>query len=359
MADILNQEEIDALLEAVEDEEISEALESEEEVFDRRQITLYDFNHPNRVSKEQLRLFRGIHDEMARSLASQISSVMRSIVEIQLHSVGPVTYGEFLMSLPSPTGLNVFSMKPLDGSGILEINPSIAFPMVDRLLCGTGEPYETTREFTDIELNLMDSILSIIMSALKEAWGPVIDLYPGIESKESNPNGIQIVAQNEIVVMAVMEIVIGRSSGMMNICYPLITLESILNKPGSRDFIPTETSAKKSRNKELKALVGGAKVTVNAFLGDAELSLSELLSLKQGDIVRLDRPADDTAVINADGRDRFIGKIGLRRFRKSIEVTELIVDEKDEVKKILQEIEQERRARLANTLNEDEEVVNG
>ena len=100
-------------------------------------------------------------------------------------------------------------------------------------------------------------------------------------------------------------------------------------------------------------------MTVNAFLGDAELSLSELLSLKQGDIVRLDRPADDTAVINADGRDRFIGKIGLRRFRKSIEVTELIVDEKDEVKKILQEIEQERRARLANTLNEDEEVVNG
>ena len=146
---------------------------------------------------------------------------------------------------------------------------------------------------------------------------------------------------------------------MMNICYPLITLESILNKPGSRDFMPTETSAKKSRNKELKALVGGAKVTVNAFLGDAELSLSELLSLKQGDIVRLDRPADDTAVINADGRDRFIGKIGLRRFRKSIEVTELIVDEKDEVTKILQEIEQERRARLANTLNEDEEVVNG
>ncbi len=357
MADILSQEEIDALLEAVEDEGTPEALESEEEIFDQRQITLYDFKRPNRVSKEQLRAFRGIHDKMARSLASQISSVMRSIVEIQLHSVDQMTYGEFLMSLPSPTSFNVFSMKPLDGSGILEINPSIAFPMVDRLLGGAGEPYETTREFTDIELTLMDSILRIIMGTLKESWDPVIELYPNIESKESSPNVIQIVAQNEIVVMVVMEIVIGQSSGMMNICYPVITLESILNKLGSRDFMLTETSAKKSRNKELKALVGGARVNVSAYLGEAELTLRELLSLKEGDILRLDRPADDTAVINADGKDRFIGKIGLRRFRKSLEVTELIVDEKDEVKEILQQIEQERRAKLANTLNE--EVVNG
>ncbi len=357
MADILSQEEIDALLEAVEDEGTPEALENEKEVFDQRQITLYDFKRPNRVSKEQLRAFRGIHDKMARSLASQISSVMRSIVEIQLHSVDQMTYGEFLMSLPSPTSFNVFSMKPLDGSCILEINPSIAFPMVDRLLGGAGEPYETTREFTDIELTLMESILRIIMGILKEAWSPVVDLYPNIESKESSPNVIQIVAQNEIVVMVVMEIVIGHSSGMMNICYPVITLESILNKLGSRDFMLAETSAKKSRNKELKALVGGAQVNVSAYLGEAELTLDELLSLKRGDILRLNRPADDTAVINADGKDRFVGKIGLRRFRKSLEITELIIDEKDEVKEILKQIENERRAKLAKSFNE--EVVNG
>jgi flagellar motor switch protein FliM len=355
MADILSQEEIDALLEAVEDEGTPEVLENEEEIFDQRQITLYDFKRPNRVSKEQLRAFRGIHDKMARSLASQISSIMRSIVEIQLHSVDQMTYGEFLMSLPSPTSFNVFSMKPLDGNGILEINPSIAFPMVDRLLGGPGEPYETSREFTDIELNLMDSILRIIMSTLREAWAPVIELFPNVESKESSPNVIQIVAQNEIVVMVVMEIVVGHSSGMMNICYPVITLESILNKLASRDFMLSETNAKKSRNQELRALMGGARVQVNAFLGDAELSLAELLNLKQGDIIRLDRPADDTAVVTADGKDRFIGKIGLRRFRKSVEIVELIVDEKDEVKEILESIEQERRAKLATTLVQEEE----
>jgi flagellar motor switch protein FliM len=155
--------------------------------------------------------------------------------------------------------------------------------------------------------------------------------------------------------MVVMEIVVGHSSGMMNICYPVITLESILNKLASRDFMLSETNAKKSRNQELRALMGGARVQVNAFLGDAELSLAELLNLKQGDIIRLDRPADDTAVVTADGKDRFIGKIGLRRFRKSVEIVELIVDEKDEVKEILESIEQERRAKLATTLVQEEE----
>jgi flagellar motor switch protein FliM len=107
--------------------------------------------------------------------------------------------------------------------------------------------------------------------------------------------------------------------------------------------------------------VGGARVKVSAILGDAELTLKELLDLEKGDVIRLDRPADDTAVINADGKDRFIGKIGLRRFRKSVEITQLIVDEKDEVKEILEEIEHQRKLKLAQTLASDseEEVVNG
>lgn len=357
MADILSQEEIDALLEAVEDEGAPEALEGEETILDQRQITLYDFKRPNRISKEQLRAFRGIHDKMARTLASQISSVMRSIVEIQLHSVDQMTYGEFLMSLPSPTSFNVFSVKPLDGNCIMEINPSIAYPMVDRLLGGAGEPYEATREFTDIELNLMDTVLRIIIQTLRDAWAPVIELFPNVESKESSPNVIQIVAQNEIVVMVVMEIVVGHSSGMMNLCYPVITLESILNKLGSRDFMLTETSTKKSRNRELKALVGGARVSLGASLGEADVSVRELLELQVGDILRLNRQADDTAEIVVDGKKRFVGKIGVRRFRKSVEVQRVIRSEKDDVKMMLEMIKDERKRKIVDSMKA--EAANG
>ncbi|MCK4974251.1 MAG: flagellar motor switch protein FliM [Sulfurimonas sp.] len=349
MADILSQEEIDALLDVVEDdgEEVFEGDEGERHD-SQRQVTLYDFKRPNRVSKEQLRAFRGIHDKMARSLASQISSIMRSIVEIQLHSVDQMTYGEFLMSLPNPTSFNVFSVKPLEGSGVIEINPSIAFPMLDRLLGGKGEPFDASREFSDIELSLFETILRVMMATLKEAWGPVMDIYPTVESKESSPNVVQIVAQNEIVVMVVMEIIIGQSSGMMNICYPVISLEPVLPKLASRDLMLNETtSTKKSRNTELQVLLGGAKVGIQAMLGNAELTLGEILELGKGDVVKLSSAANDTVTLCVDGKDRFLGKIGLRRFRKSIQITEIIDTEKDAVKRALENFEITRREKIS------------
>jgi len=347
MADILSQEEIDALLDVVEDEGEDILESSDDTLLPQRQVTLYDFKRPNRVSKEQLRAFRGVHDKMARSLASQISSIMRSIVEIQLHSVDQMTYGEFLMSLPNPTSFNVFSMKPLEGSGVIEINPSIAFPMLDRLLGGKGEPFDASREFSDIELSLFETILRVMMSTLKEAWGPVMEIYPTIESKESSPNVVQIVAQNEIVVMVVMEIIIGHSSGMMNICYPVISLEPILPKLASRDLMLNETSSKKSRNTELQVLLGGAQVSVEANLGESELSLRDVLDLQVGDVVRLSNAADDIVEICIDGKSRFKGEIGLRRFRKSIQITEIIETEKDAVKRALENFERKRHEKIS------------
>ncbi|MBU0720808.1 flagellar motor switch protein FliM [bacterium] len=347
MADILSQEEIDALLDVVEDEG-DDVLDGADEnaLLPQRQVTLYDFKRPNRVSKEQLRAFRGVHDKMARSLASQISSIMRSIVEIQLHSVDQMTYGEFLMSLPNPTSFNVFSVKPLEGTGVIEINPSIAFPMLDRLLGGKGEPFDANREFSDIELSLFETILRVMMSTLKDAWGPVMEVYPNIESKESSPNVVQIVAQNEIVVMVVMEIIIGHSSGMMNICYPVISLEPVLPKLASRDLMLNETSSKKSRNTELQVLLGGAKVNVEANLGDSELSMRDILELKVDDVLRLSAAADDIVTLSIDGKERFRGEIGLRRFRKSIQVTEIINTEKDAVKRALENFELLRQEKI-------------
>ena len=357
MAEILSQEEIDALLEVVEDEEVTpEEIEKTTDILEQRQITLYDFKRPNRVSKEQLRSIRAIHDKMARNLASDISSLMRSIVEIQLHSVDQMTYGEFLMSLPSPTSFNVFSLKPLDGKGVIELNPSIVFPMIDRLLGGPGMPFDANREFTDIELNLLDQILRVITQNMKEVWSPIMEIYPIIEAKESSPNVVQIVAQNEIVIMVVMEIIIGQTSGMMNICYPVISIESLLPKLASRDLMLSETSSsRKSRNKELRALLRGAKVEIEAVLGYAKLNMKEVLDLQVGDIIKLNRPADDTAVVKVDGREKFIADFGVKRYRKCIRIKEKLKTEHDEVKEILEYLELKRKQKLEQITGEEGE----
>ena len=358
MADILSQEEIDALLEVVDDDDASESIGEKSKKEEQQQVIIYDFKRPNRVSKEQLRAIKGIHDKLARNLASQISSVMRSIVEIRLHSVDQITYGEFLMSLPSPTSFNVFSIKPLDGNCVLEINPSIAFPMIDRLLGGNGEGFETSRELTDIEVNLLDAILRMMMQRLKESWSMITDMYPNVEAKESSPNVVQIVSQNEIVIMVVMEIIVGNSSGMINICYPVIYLEPILSRLANRDIMLGETSAKKSRNKELKTLIGRAEVLYEAILGKSIVSVNEFLNLKEGDILRLDRSANDKAIVTIDKKEVFLAEVGLHRFRKSIRIEELIRSDKDEIKNILEKYEEERKAKLMSYDQDDENEEN-
>ncbi|QQF52262.1 flagellar motor switch protein FliM [Campylobacter fetus subsp. venerealis] len=356
MADILSQEEIDALLQVVDEDGDAAVVDTTPHPEDQKQVVIYDFKRPNRVSKEQLRAIKGIHDKLARNLASQISSIMRSIVEIRLHSVDQMTYGEFLMSLPSPTSFNVFSIKPLDGNCVLEINPSIAFPMIDRLLGGNGDGFESNRELTDIEINLLDAILRIMMQRLKESWSMITDMYPNVEAKESSPNVVQIVSQNEIVIMVVMEIIIGNSSGMINICYPVIYLEPILSRLANRDIMLGETSAKKSRNKELKTLIGRAEVLYEAILGRTVISVNEFLNLQEGDILRLDKSADDKAIVCIDKKDVFLAQIGLHRFRKSIKIEELIKTDKDEIKNILEQYEEERKAKLMAYQEETEEA---
>ncbi len=243
-------------------------------------------------------------------------------------------------------------MKPMDGAGVLEINPSIAFPMIDRLLGGRGDQYDDTREFSNIELNLLDTILRQIMQNLKESWAAVAEIFPSIDAKESSPNVVQIVAQNEVVVMVVMEIVIGHSSGMMNICYPVISLETILSRLASRDLMMSETSGKKSRNRELQALIGGADVHIAAMLGGTQLSFKEILELKVGDVIMLDRVADDTVHVSIDGRDKYRAKIGLQRFRKTIQILDEIKTEKDQVKGMIEMLEAQRKSKVTDLQDE-------
>jgi len=180
-------------------------------------------------------------------------------------------------------------------------------------------------------------------------------MYPVVETKESSPNVVQVVSQNEIVIMVVMEIIIGNSSGMINICYPVIYLEPILSRLANRDIMLGETSAKKSRNKELNALVSRAEVFTEAIIGEADLSVGDLLDLEKGDVVRLDRAADDHAIVSIDKKDLFLAQIGLHRFRKSIKIESLIRTDKDEVKSVLENLEKTRMEKIYSS--SDEEVA--
>ncbi len=319
MLNMLSQEEIDALLDINDDDFLTSQIE----------VTPYDFSKPNIVSKDQLRSFRVIHDNIARLLSFQISSITHTTVKIQLCSIDQMTYGDFLTDLSRCTSSNLFSMKSLEGNGVIDINSSIVFSILDSLLGGKGEPFKTEREFSDIELNLFEMILRTVISTLKEAWKPLIDIFPIIESKESKV--MQNIAENDIATIASMEITIKQSSGIINICYPLAVLEAILPKLASKNLNNNEINIKKNKNMKLQTLLGEAKIEIEAIIGDVELTLKDVLELKSGDIIRLNNSADDIVTLCVDKKNRFRGKIGLKELKKSIQVTEVIGTNNSEI----------------------------
>jgi len=237
-------------------------------------------------------------------------------------------------------------MKPLDGASILEINPNIAFPIIDRLLGGHGEAFETSREFSDIEMGLMDEIFEMIMRELKESWSGTIEMYPQITVKETSPNVVQIVSQNEFVIMIVMEIGIGDVSGMMNICYPVIYIESILSKLVNRELTMGDKNSQKSRNAELKTLLQGAQVKLDAILGETEITMQKLLKLKIGDVIPFRQKADDRAIVMVHNKEKFIAKIGYTNYKRVIQIQSILETEQDMTKNTLAELEKIRKEKL-------------
>ncbi len=328
MADILSQDEIDALLSTVVDEgEKVESIESAD--FMPKKISVYDFRRPDRVSKEQLRSIRNLHDKFARNFSSNLSSFLRTITDISLVSVDQMTYGEFLMSLPDPTSFNIISMIPLQGNAVLEINPSLIFPIVDKLLGGAGLPLFQVRELTQLEMTIIDGIISLILKDLEEVWKQVV---PNVRFKkelsENSPHVIQIVAQNEVVVLIVFEVKFGEATGMMNLCLPALVLEPILGKISSQDWL---IGAKKGRSGEYELrileLLETILVDVSVELGRTELSMQEILDLQEGDTVLLNKKSTQPLNMYVGNRHKFFGNVGIMGIKKAIKITSAVTED--------------------------------
>ena len=224
MAKILSQEEVDALLKSHtkpagkacgrrgEESGVRPRLQAKKAQAQRK-VTLYNFRRPDRVSREQMRSLHFMHDRFARNFSSSLSAYLRTITEVNLVSVEQLSYQEFLLSVPDPTCFNAISIKPLEGALALEVNPTLVFPIIDKMLGGPGEPLKQLRTMTDIEQSIFDGVLKLVLEDLREAWRGIVDLDFRIQARETSPQLIQIVAPNEVVLLVVFEVKIGPVSG--------------------------------------------------------------------------------------------------------------------------------------------------
>ncbi|HJQ78702.1 MAG TPA: flagellar motor switch protein FliM, partial [Lacipirellulaceae bacterium] len=237
--DVLSQAEVESLLSAMDGRDSDIVADAATSRFKHREkISPYDFKRPERVGKEQMRSLQTMHEAFGRNFGAALSALLRTIVELKLTSVDQLTYSEFVFSLENPTCFNLINAAPLEGQLILDINLSLLFPIIDRLLGGGSDSTPPARRpLTEIELRLVSRITDLFCKEIKQAWESVLDLNLSVDHVESNPQLVQIVPPNEVVVLISFELTIGDARGMMNLCIPFNSIERISAQLSSNSWV--------------------------------------------------------------------------------------------------------------------------
>lgn len=293
---------------------------------DVSQAQSYDFRRPDRIAKDQLRAIHLLHENFARSLASSLSAYLRAYVAVNLVSVEQLSFVEFTQCLPSPTSMFALGMKPYDGNAVLEINPSLVFPILEMLLGGGGKlATKITREVTEIEQSILEGLLRIILHDLRTSWHGVTALDFSIESHETEPQLLQILAPNEAVVAIGMEVRIGETSGMMNIGIPSIIVK-MLRQKFDQQWSVRKIQAREEEHARVLRLIRPAKIHLDARLQGPTLSVATLLDLKEGDVLVFDYPVGKPVDVMVNGRLKYRGEVVTSGRKRAFEVQQLVVE---------------------------------
>jgi len=286
----------------------------------REKVTSYDFKRPERVGKEQMRALQSLHEGFGRNFGAALSALLRSIVEVKLTSVDQLTYSEFVFSLENPTCFNLLNADPLEGHLILDINPSIVYPIIDRLLGGGKDAGPVARRpLTEIELRLVSRITGLFLHELKHAWQGVLQLNLSVDRVESNPQLVQIVPPNEVVILISFELTLGDLRGMINLCIPFNTIERFSSKLASNSWA---TYGKTGSNQATQSAIGhrldDAQLDVVVTLAESHITTGDLIGLRVGDIITTDKDVRLPLDVAVQGRTKFHASAGAFKGRKAI-----------------------------------------
>jgi flagellar motor switch protein FliM len=349
MAEFLSQDEIDALLDIAEQGEDIDSTPTEKVVSKEKNYSIYDFKKPNRISGEQFKAFSAIHDKMLRDFITDLSAMLRKIVDVKLYSIEQMTYGEFILSIPQITSLNTLSIKPMEGRIVIECNPGISHKIIAELL-GSGAVNTNDnldRELTEIEVEIFDHFYEMFIKNLYKTWEDITTLNFKTESRDTNANAIQIISDHEIVLLVVLEITIDEESGFLSICYPISYIEPLLNKIVEKVFSEGK-NRKSSRKKDITTLISGAKMKVESIMAETELSAEDILNLKVDDVIVFNKNATSSSnKIYINKKEKFLSLSGISNNRKAIQVQSNLDKEKQETLEILRVMREERILKAA------------
>jgi flagellar motor switch protein FliM len=297
----------------------------------QKKIKIYDFKRPDKFSKDQIRTLYMLHENFARLINTYLSAHLRTLVHIDVASVDQLTYEEFIRSLPNPSVIGVFQMKPLKGNALFELNPNIVFSIIDRLFGGPGLPPAKPRPLTDIEEAIVRRVINKTLESFQEAWKQVVGIEPRLEVIETNPQFTQIVPPNDMVVIITLQTKIGQAEGFFNICLPYLVLEPIMSKLTTTFWVASSV-AKQSLPEHINAIqrkLERALVPMIVELGRATVTVHELLDLAVGDVLQLESKIEQDLSVLVGNQEKFKCKPGLAGKKMAVQVTSVISEGDD------------------------------
>lgn len=322
MGEVLSQSEIDSLLAALSTGEL-EVDETQQEK--EKQVKNYDFKRPAKFSKEHLRTLEIIYEHYGRLVSTNLAVYLRKNIQISVASSETVTFSEFSNALSNPVILGIINFNPLPGNIIIDVSCNLGFAMIDRMLGGQGTPLEKNREFSEIEMAILEKLMIICMQMMREPWKNVLDISPMMERIETNSQFAQMIAPSDMIAIVTLNVKIGDIEGLMNICLPYFTLEDIIDKLNTKFWYST-MQAKSNENYEeyIETLIRRVSIPVKAVLGKSSVSVNDFVNLQPGDIIRLDKGVDSELNIYVGNLKKFTALPGSSKDKYAVRVTSVI-----------------------------------
>lgn len=321
---ILSQQEIDALLAAL----IPEGKSGAAPLATSRPVKPYNFRHPEKFSRDQIRAIELLHDSFVRHLETVLAAHLRAITTVTLLSLEQISLEEYLRQAGTPTVLYPLQLEPLPGRALLEIQPGLALIMVDRLLGGPGRILTKARELTDVEITLLEGLVWQMVIGLRETWASLVQITPRLEPVSFNPQFLQLgMLLTETCLLLTLEVRLGDTTGLLRLCLPFILLEPVLPRLAPQVWLGTRRTPPPEKLEAVRQHLHRVPVTLSVRLGTAELTVRDLLHLQKGDVIPLDRSTRQELEVLVMGRPKFRAHPGVVGNRLAVRIVAVVEEE--------------------------------
>ncbi len=315
---ILTQDEIDALLSAMERGDVDLEQGPAKDV----EAAPYNLTSQDIILRDQFSALEEVYDKFIRIMQNTLLASMQRSIAIEFVSTEMVKYQEFIGAFSSPTSFNLFTMKPLIGNALLTIESNLVFCLIDCMFGGDGKPAAQVRDFTQIEQRMIKKFALDLLMRFAESWSTVYPVKIGLKKIETKPEFVQLVPPGDAMLIIVFALKGQEFSGNFHLALPYLMLEPIKEKLSPKYL--RDKDLKNTWSPQLKEILKDTYVTIIAELGRTQQTVRELVNLQVEDVINLKAGPEDLISISVDQVPKYLGYPGIIKGNRAVEIAKLI-----------------------------------